>query len=283
MPARRRDLRVPGGLAVVVGVDVDPARRDEEALGVDDAAGRAVDLADGGDDAAVDGHVTGPGRLPRPVGDGAAADDQVVHWCSSRGSAPRPASRGYTQLRSFSIMATGSAPDRRHVEVGHARLGQGGHALLDVGLGAAERRRLQELGGHQRRRLLLLARQVEVLDLGGLLLVAVAAGQRVVEVAPLGAHAADVEGGTAAAHVADGRHLGSLADGQEAAGRDLQGVERGVTLGRAGTERRAEDLLDLLGDEEDGQPAVGHLGRHGDVLLAQRGDPDRDARSAPGG
>ena len=44
-------------------------------------------------------------------------------------------------------------------------------------------------------------------------------------------------------------------------------------------ERGAEDLLGLLGEEEDRQPAVGHLGGHGDVLLAQGGHPDRDAGS----
>ena len=101
VPPRRRDLGVPGGLAVVVGVDVDPARRDQPALGVDLAAGGALDLAGRGDDAAVDGDVTGPDGPARSVGDGAAPDDQVVHGCSSV---------DYTQLRSFSIMATGSAP-----------------------------------------------------------------------------------------------------------------------------------------------------------------------------
>ena len=136
-------------------------------------------------------------------------------------------------------MATGSGPTGVTLRWVTPDLGQGGDALLDVGLGAAERGRLEQLGRHQRRRLLLLARQVEVLDLGGLLLVAVAAGQRVVEVPPLGAHAADVERGAAAAQVTDGRHLGVLADGEDAAGRDLQRVERGVPLGRAGMRARA--------------------------------------------
>ena len=64
----------------------------------------------------------------------------------------------------------------------------------DVALGAAERGRLEELVGHGGRGLVLLAVEVEVLDLLGLGLVAVAAGQVVVEVAAPGAHAADVEG-----------------------------------------------------------------------------------------
>ena len=56
-----------------------------------------------------------------------------------------------------------------------------------------------------------------------------------------------------------------------------QRAERGVALGRARVQRRPEDLPGLVRHEEDGQPAVGHLGRHGHVLLAQRGHPDRDA------
>ena len=77
----------------------------------------ALDLADRGDDAAVDGDVAGAGRPPRSVGDRAAADDQVVHGCSSpalRCGAAAPVraegAAAYTQLRSFSIMATGSGP-----------------------------------------------------------------------------------------------------------------------------------------------------------------------------
>ena len=96
VPARGRDLGVPGGLAVVVGVDVDPARRDEQPVGVDDAARRSLDLAHGGDDAAVDGDVGGAGRPPRSVGDGAAADDQVVHVCSSRGRSAGRSARSAT-------------------------------------------------------------------------------------------------------------------------------------------------------------------------------------------
>ncbi len=79
VPARRRHLGVPGGLPVVVRVDVDPARRHQEAVGVDFAAPLFLDLADGGDDAAVDGDVAGRGRATRAVGNGAAPDDQVVH------------------------------------------------------------------------------------------------------------------------------------------------------------------------------------------------------------
>ena len=40
VPAARGEHLVPGGLAVVVGVDVDPARGDQQPVGVDGAAGR---------------------------------------------------------------------------------------------------------------------------------------------------------------------------------------------------------------------------------------------------
>src|SRR5690606_18679304 len=97
---------VPGGLAVVVGVDVDEAGRDQQAVGVDGAAPDAVDPAHLGDDAAGDGHVRGAGLGAGAVDDGAAADDEVVvahgcaPWCTagttsvvSRRSARRAASR----------------------------------------------------------------------------------------------------------------------------------------------------------------------------------------------
>ena len=54
---RGREALVPGRLAVVVGVDVDEARRHELALGVDLLAARAGDLADRGDAAVLDGDI----------------------------------------------------------------------------------------------------------------------------------------------------------------------------------------------------------------------------------
>src|ERR1700733_12427577 len=39
-------------------------------------------------------------------------------------------------------------PDRGHVQMGHAGLGQGGHLLLDVALGPAKRRALEQRGRH---------------------------------------------------------------------------------------------------------------------------------------
>ena len=45
VPARRRELRVPGGLAVVVRVHVDEAGRDQQAVGVDLSRAGAVDAS----------------------------------------------------------------------------------------------------------------------------------------------------------------------------------------------------------------------------------------------
>ena len=69
MPARRLQMRIPGRLAVIVGVDVDEARRDQQALGVDLLVGAAGDLADGGDLAVLHrdiGFVQAPRRCRRP-------------------------------------------------------------------------------------------------------------------------------------------------------------------------------------------------------------------------
>jgi hypothetical protein len=78
VPRRRDHALVPRGLAVVVGVDVDEAGGDQQAVGVDRAPGGAVDLADGGDHPVGDGDVGGAGRGTGAVDDGAAADDQVM-------------------------------------------------------------------------------------------------------------------------------------------------------------------------------------------------------------
>ena len=69
VPARRGELVVPGRLAVVVGVDVDEARRHQGPVGVDLPPPGAGDGTDLGDDAAVDGDVGRPGRAPRAVDD----------------------------------------------------------------------------------------------------------------------------------------------------------------------------------------------------------------------
>ena len=84
MPGRRRQYRVPGRLAVVVRVDIDPAGGDEKAVGVDLALtwpGLAADL---GQAIAIDRNVAGDGFGAGAVQNGAAANDDVVHLGFSR-------------------------------------------------------------------------------------------------------------------------------------------------------------------------------------------------------
>ena len=86
VPTRGGDLGVPGHLAVVVGVDVHPPRRDEQSAGVHDAASPPIDVPDGGDDAALQGDVGLAERPAGAIGNRSPLDDQVVHaaqHCSS--------------------------------------------------------------------------------------------------------------------------------------------------------------------------------------------------------
>ena len=88
VPARRADLGIPRGLAVVVGVDVDEAGRDQAPVGVDLAPPRSDVGADGDDAVAVDGDVRGArgaDRARRSVDHRPAADDEVVHRLPPRG------------------------------------------------------------------------------------------------------------------------------------------------------------------------------------------------------
>ncbi len=69
---------LPGDLAVVVGVDVDEAGRDDAALGVDLlGAARGDAPADRRDPPAGNGDVGFEGRAAGPVDDEAAANDQI--------------------------------------------------------------------------------------------------------------------------------------------------------------------------------------------------------------
>ena len=70
---------VPGHLAIVVGVNVDEAGGDMGAVCVDDAPGRAGDLADLNDQAVLNGHVGASGRRACAVDHDAIADDCVQH------------------------------------------------------------------------------------------------------------------------------------------------------------------------------------------------------------
>ena len=74
-----REGLVPAGLAVVMGVDVDEARQQVGACGVDAALCRAGDAAHFGDAAVADGHIGRVGCGAGAVDDGGAADQQLMH------------------------------------------------------------------------------------------------------------------------------------------------------------------------------------------------------------
>ena len=59
MPHRRSHVGIPGDLSVIVGMNVDKAGGDEEAVGVEFLAGWADALADIGDGAVIDGDIRG--------------------------------------------------------------------------------------------------------------------------------------------------------------------------------------------------------------------------------
>ncbi len=79
VPARRPELRVPRGLAVVVRVHVDEARGHQQAVGVDGLAGRSVDLPDLGDPPVGHCDVAGERVVSESVDDRAAADHEIMH------------------------------------------------------------------------------------------------------------------------------------------------------------------------------------------------------------
>ena len=62
-----------------MGVHVDPARRDQQPVGLNLALARTLLAAGAGDHAARNRDIAGEGRLAGPVDDRAAANDDVVH------------------------------------------------------------------------------------------------------------------------------------------------------------------------------------------------------------
>ena len=167
------------------------------------------------------------------------------------------------------------ARDRGDVQRGDAGLLHRGEPLADVALGADERHLLQQLVRDLGGGLVLLAVQVEVLDLLGLLLEAVPAGEVVVEVLALGAHAADVQRGHRAAELQVALHV--VADGERGLADDVELAQRGVALGLPRGQGGAPHVRGLLRHVEDRLPGVGDLGGQLDVLRADRGDHDGDA------
>ena len=83
VPARRRQIRVPRDLAVVVSVDVDEAGRDEQTGRVDFAPRRASLAADRSDLAAIDSDVADEAGLAGAVDDFSIADYEVMHALGS--------------------------------------------------------------------------------------------------------------------------------------------------------------------------------------------------------
>src|SRR5215831_19157839 len=66
-------------LSVVVRMQIDPARSDQQAVGIDVTLGGALFAADCGNATVRDGDVAAERGLARPIDDGAAANDDVVH------------------------------------------------------------------------------------------------------------------------------------------------------------------------------------------------------------
>src|SRR5690606_32717501 len=113
------------------------------------------------------------------------------------------------------------AAHRDQVQVGHPGLPERFNPFAHIRFGAHQVRQLDHLVGHRRGSLLLLACQVEVLDPLRGLLVAVAAGHRVVEVLALRAHAAHVQRDHRTGQVQQLLRLLALADREQAARGDL--------------------------------------------------------------
>ena len=80
MPAARGDGVVPRGLPVVVGMDVHPARGDQETIGVDGPGGRwVVELSDRRHHPVVHCDVRSPGRASGPIDYRSPTNNQIMH------------------------------------------------------------------------------------------------------------------------------------------------------------------------------------------------------------
>ena len=85
---RGRERCIPGHLRVVVRVNVDDARRQSEAVGIDGPGSRILDLADVGDAAILHRKIGAPGLVAQAVDDRGAANDQIDHHRLPPFSAP---------------------------------------------------------------------------------------------------------------------------------------------------------------------------------------------------
>ena len=79
VPAGGQQMRIPGGLGVVVGVDVDKARRHPAAAGIDLARCRAEARPDFAHATFVDGDIRFPRLGTGAIHQRASANDQLVH------------------------------------------------------------------------------------------------------------------------------------------------------------------------------------------------------------
>ena len=77
VPGRGSEVRIPHGLPIIMGMNVDEARCDGQAGGVDFLGASAGDFSDGGDLAILDGDIGDVGGAAIAVHHGSAANDDI--------------------------------------------------------------------------------------------------------------------------------------------------------------------------------------------------------------
>ena len=123
MPARRREHGIPARLAVIMRMDVDPAGRDQHALGIEFAACGSGDRAHFDDTLPLNGDIALERRTARAVDNRAVANDQIVHGGNlgmSRRDEYSPANAQKRQPHFYFILALATVPLR----AGRARRGR---------------------------------------------------------------------------------------------------------------------------------------------------------------
>ena len=116
MQRRRGHVRIPRRLAVVVRVDVDPARREQQSGGIDLAPAGSDAVTDGGDDGAVHGEVGDAPRRPGAIHQRRAPDHEIVHVLSPSSCRERPMVAAAVRPRTvaFALRRTKRAALRYH-------------------------------------------------------------------------------------------------------------------------------------------------------------------------
>ena len=79
MPARRTHLAVPRCLAVIMGMDINKAWRDDFTQSINLFAARSADLAYSGNDAAIHRDIGDKARCARAIHHGSTTNDQIMH------------------------------------------------------------------------------------------------------------------------------------------------------------------------------------------------------------